>query len=434
MIWQKIYKGVNLLSQPAGKDNRTNKAYLWILIGIIAFVGLWFFALNKDGSKNPNTLLEAYIEDETAGEFAHLYDYLPAETREQFLRDDFAKKYEAAYSFIYDDQVSITFDPLDEQSLKFAEKDGKVMIPTNFTYDLSNNRTLSLDYETPLVTDPENNNEWSIDFNGDLYGTPIFLHHMLEQILNSIHEPLQNEKDPTENERINFLLIEKDDKTGANGPESKFNVITLDQQDMSVKVTMVPRDMRAYLPGIDQEDKVFHSLAHGGIDLAVSTVEEAFDMPIHYYMILNHSGLGSLLDFVDGITVDNDETFVADGLEFPEGSLELNRDEAFIFMGYEPYLKGDINFEQYTKRHRAILHGLWDVIGHNDVEDMGILLELFQEHVTTNFDVDLFTKLFLEAKHLDYVELRGESTTIDGVYYYHVSDELLKKAREQMVE
>lgn len=398
------YKGAHSLSQSRRKNNRSNKTYLWILIVLIAFISIWFITITKNNQQNPNTILEAYIADEAKENFAHMYDYLSTETRDQLLRDEFVEKYETAYHFFNSDQTTITFDPLDKQSLEFAEKDGNVIIPTNFTYELSKNKTFSIDYETPLIVDLDNNKQqWSINYNEDLLDTPIALPHMLEQLLNSVHKPLQEEKIPTAEERINLLFIVQDDRTGGNGPQSKFNLITFDQQDMSMKMTMIPRDMRTYLPEIDQEYKIFHTLAYGGVDAAVEAVEEMFDFPIHYYLTFNLSGLKSFFDFTDGITVDNNESFTADGLEFPEGTIKLDQDEMLTFIGYDRFLKNDISFAQFTKRHQNVLHGFWETFEQHDLDDMITIFELFQKYITTNIDIDLFKKLLLASDHLDYV-------------------------------
>ena len=57
------------------------------------------------------------------------------------------------------------------------------------------------------------------------------------------------------------------------------------------------------IPGRGQ-DKINHAHAFGGVDLAVETVEELFDVPVDYYVKLNFEAFVEIIDALGGVTVD----------------------------------------------------------------------------------------------------------------------------------
>ena len=62
--------------------------------------------------------------------------------------------------------------------------------------------------------------------------------------------------------------------------------------------------------------------AFGGAEMAINTVQELPDIPIHHYVSINMKGLKDLIDAVGGIEADNTiGEFTLDGITVPAGKI-----------------------------------------------------------------------------------------------------------------
>ena len=107
--------------------------------------------------------------------------------------------------------------------------------------------------------------------------------------------------------RVNIVFIGIDQ---AASLADTLEVFSLDLQNHKAAMVSVPRDLWAKIPGYGL-NKINASYSLGertkkgnGPDVAVQTVSQLLDLPIHYYVRLNFQGLKRLVDAVGGITVD----------------------------------------------------------------------------------------------------------------------------------
>lgn len=104
--------------------------------------------------------------------------------------------------------------------------------------------------------------------------------------------------------RINILLL------GVGGPGHAGEgladtnmVISLNTKTDKVAMISIPRDLRVKVPGYGYQ-KINNAHAEGDIPLAIKTVEDTLDIPVHYYVRANFTGLEQAVDAVGGITID----------------------------------------------------------------------------------------------------------------------------------
>lgn len=132
-----------------------------------------------------------------------------------------------------------------------------------------------------------------------------------------------NDKEP-----ISILFLGIDQREDDRGRSDTMILLTINPTEKSTKIISIPRDTYTELSGLGRSDKINHAYAFGGIDLALATTEELFDIPIDYCVLLNMEGFKAIVDALGGVAVDN--SFAFD--DFEAGNLTLNGDHALDYV------------------------------------------------------------------------------------------------------
>lgn len=111
---------------------------------------------------------------------------------------------------------------------------------------------------------------------------------------------------------VNFLLIgsdsrlDVDDSYGGDeigGQRSDTIMIAqLDPRRDKGIVVSIPRDTRVDIPG-HGADKINAAYSIGGVQLAVDTIKEFTNLPIHHYIEINFAGFSDVVDAVGGVDI-----------------------------------------------------------------------------------------------------------------------------------
>ena len=105
--------------------------------------------------------------------------------------------------------------------------------------------------------------------------------------------------------RVNVLLLGVGDPGHDGEGLADTNIVmSVDTRDKKVALISIPRDTRVKIPGYGYH-KINNAHAYGDIPLAQRTAEDFLDIPIHYYVRANFTGLKEAVDAVGGIEVDN---------------------------------------------------------------------------------------------------------------------------------
>ena len=80
-------------------------------------------------------------------------------------------------------------------------------------------------------------------------------------------------------------------------------LIRVDGNKKKISVVSIPRDSKVYLSGNRGIDKINAAHAIGGPDLAVSTVQDSFGIPVDNFIVINFRGVRELVDAVGGIDI-----------------------------------------------------------------------------------------------------------------------------------
>lgn len=123
---------------------------------------------------------------------------------------------------------------------------------------------------------------------------------------------------------VSILLLGTD--TGALGRNYKgrtdtMMVMTLNPKKKTTTIVSLPRDMKVKLPGYPEESpaKINAAYTFGGVKESVKVVNQHFEVPIDYYVLVNMGGLEKAINQVDGVNVTSPLTFTYEGATFKKG-------------------------------------------------------------------------------------------------------------------
>jgi len=228
---------------------------------------------------------------------------------------------------------------------------------------------------------------------------------------------------PGASDRLNILLLGLDARVpGEPSRSDMMLLLSLDLVRREAALLSIPRDSRVEIPGRGP-DKINHAHAFGGVDLALRTVANAFQVPIHHWVSIDMTGVVALIDRLGPVTIDVPYSLtLKDGTRVGPGPVEMDGRLALEYLR-ERYSdpRGDIG---RSERAGAFLTEMADaLIGEIGPGDIPRLYSLLREHADT--DIELQDGLWQRALRisLDSVRrgtVRGRGTMIDGIYYYEV--------------
>lgn len=198
---------------------------------------------------------------------------------------------------------------------------------------------------------------------------------------------------PTKHEPINVLVLGLDvgdvDNPNSGAPERSDTMIvaSLDPEKKQAGMLSIPRDSRVSIPGRGT-DKICHAHAYGGTDLAIRTVENLLNIPIHYYVKINYQGLRNLVDALGGVHIDVSEdmhyTDRAGGLyiDIEAGPQVLNGEKAEEFLRFRDRATGDLGrIERQQQFVRALAEEVFSASTLFKIPELG---RIISDNVETN--------------------------------------------------
>lgn len=136
---------------------------------------------------------------------------------------------------------------------------------------------------------------------------------------------------------VSILLLGTD--TGALGRDYKgrtdtIMIMTLNPKTKTTTIVSLPRDMKVNLPDYPQYSpaKINAAYTYGGVKESINTIQEHFNIPIDYYVLVNMGGLEKAINQVGGVDVKSPLTFDYEGHSFVKGQTEhMNGSTALAF-------------------------------------------------------------------------------------------------------
>lgn len=200
---------------------------------------------------------------------------------------------------------------------------------------------------------------------------------------------------------LNFLILGSDSRSSGGDPTDwqaggqRSDVMMLlqlsgDRQRMSAM--SIPRDLWVPIPE-HGEAKINAAFSFGGPQLAIQTVQDLLDIPIHHFMIVDFQSFADLTDQLGGVTI-----------ETQSGTLELNGDQALSFVRERYSLpSGDLD---RVRRQQAWIQAIMAKTFQQDVlsnpTKLTAMLQTVLAHsaVDQGLNVDSLLQLGLESRSL----------------------------------
>lgn len=264
--------------------------------------------------------------------------------------------------------------------------------------------------------------------------------------VSSMHDPLKRDDDPDRqkelkslfknNKSVNLLLLGVDERKGDKGRSDTMILMSLNPKTNSMAMLSIPRDTYVNIPGHGM-DKINHAYAFGDVALSVQTVEEAFDLPVHFYAEVNMEGFQQGIDAIGGVTINNNQSFSQGGEQFSKGAITLNGDQALKYIRMrkdDP--RGDLG---RNERQRNVVTAAIDKgASFSSITKVGDILNILGGNVKTNLNMDRLQTLFTDyrgtRKNVTTIEVSGSGQTINGIWYYAVPDTEFNRITTEIME
>ena len=236
---------------------------------------------------------------------------------------------------------------------------------------------------------------------------------------------------------FSILLLGVDERKNDIGRSDTMIVMTVNPNKQSINMLSLPRDTRTDIVGHGTVDKMNHAYAYGGIPMAINTVEGFLDIPIDYYVKMNMEGFQEIVDAVGGVTVENDMDLAYKGYSFPKGTLTLDGEEALIYTRIrkeDP--RGD--FGRQMRQRQVIQAILNKGASLSSLTNYQSIFEALGNNVETNLTFDEMMSIQSHYRSalnsIKQMSLEGKNETINGVWYFIVSDEERTKIQNQLMQ
>lgn len=233
------------------------------------------------------------------------------------------------------------------------------------------------------------------------------------------------------NERINILLLGVDDgdpeDSGAPRRSDTMMVASIQPVDKSIAILSIPRDSRVSIPGRAGYEKVAHAFAYGGPTLAVRTVENNFDIPVDYYMVIDWKAFIRVVDILGGVSLnvernmDYEDPYENLSIHLRKGYQHLNGEQAGEYVRFRHDELGDIGRVQ---RQETFLKALTSqLLQAGTILKLPALISTVSHYVQTDMNTAALAKVTnvlkdMNSNSLHTQMLPGDFATIDGLSYW----------------
>jgi len=234
--------------------------------------------------------------------------------------------------------------------------------------------------------------------------------------------------------RVNILVMGLDFRDWEAGEIARTDTMilfTLDPLNKTAGFISIPRDLWVSIPGFEYAkiNSAYYlgeafKLPGGGPELAKRTVEELLGVPIQYYAQVDFQAFISLIDHIDGITVNVPAEIKIDPLGqhntviLPAGEAKLNGELALAYARSRSTEGGD--FDRSNRQQQVILAIRDKILNLNMmpklVANANLIYSDISSGVRTNLDLEQSIKLALKVlevptEDIKHVIISGEYIT-----------------------
>jgi LCP family protein required for cell wall assembly len=244
---------------------------------------------------------------------------------------------------------------------------------------------------------------------------------------------------------INILLLGVDDGDNEHPDAPKRSdtmiVANVNKESGAVNLLSIPRDTRVIIQGHKGAEKIAHAFFYGGSSLAVQTVEQLLQVPIHYYVVIDWQAFIEIVDILGGVDlyVENDmnyeDPYANLAIHLSKGYQHLDGSKSGQYVRFRSDELGDIGRVQRQQRFlKAMVEKTMNV---GTLLKVPYLLNTINKYVATDINTFNMLKLANSLKsfktgglHADM--LPGNFATIDGISFWSHDPEQTKQLINRM--
>lgn len=245
-----------------------------------------------------------------------------------------------------------------------------------------------------------------------------------------------SEKKLKAKEQLNILMLGIDTEHGDAGRSDSIIVMTLRPESDSMQLISIPRDTRTFIVGKGIDDKINHAYSFGREEMAIATVENFLGIDIDYHVRLNMPGLKELVDELGGVTVTNDIEWQDGHYHFTKGPVHLDGEKALAYVRMRK--KDPAGDFGRAKRQRQVVEAIIkEGASVASIGRISNMIDISGNNMSTSLNFDDMKRLlsgYMSTRHnIDNYQIQGKGTTINGTYFYIVSEEEVQKVHNMIV-
>lgn len=246
--------------------------------------------------------------------------------------------------------------------------------------------------------------------------------------------------------RINILLVGIDDGDAANPKTSPHRsdsmlLLGVHRSTGAVSLLSIPRDTRVPIPGHRSADKIGHSFAYGGIDLAISTIQDFLKIPVHYYVVADWQGFIKVVDALGGVdlfveaNMRYEDPYANLKIDLKKGFQHLNGHQAGQYVRFRHDEMGDIG--RVTRQQKFLKALATQAIRPGNLLRIPQIIAIVGENVKTNMTVWSFQQVAvavpsLKGNRIQADMVPGNFANINGISFWQPDPAETRKVVERL--
>ncbi len=199
-------------------------------------------------------------------------------------------------------------------------------------------------------------------------------------------------------------------------------IVTVNPTTKEILMTSIPRDYYAELASFGVRDKLTHAGIYG-VEESMATLENEFDIKIHYYAKVNFTSLIKIVDALGGINVYNDQSFTSyhNHEYYPKGEIYMDGRTALEFVR-ERYGLANGDYDRVKNQQKVLKAMINKAISPAIITNYGDIMDAVSGSISTSIDAKDIQKLIqmqvndMASWNMEQISVTGKGTTSTSCY------------------
>lgn len=283
-----------------------------------------------------------------------------------------------------------------------------------------------------------------------LLGFGVFVYSQVRSTTDTIHSDITEDSlqhDSRKNNKVDlksgtpFSILLMGIDTGDLGREERgrsdtMMVATMNPKTNKTTIVSIPRDTYTELVGRGTMDKINHAYSYGGPAMSVNSVQNLLDIPIDFFASVNMEGIQQIVDAIGGVQITPTQTFEQSGYSFVKGQPVLM--DGQMALAYSRMRKLDGDYARQGRQREVVVAIIDKIASFDSIMNYQSILETTENNVLTNMQfndmLDVFIHYRRAAGNIEQLQMRGSSTTINGIYYEIIPEEEISRISQLLKE